>query len=116
VDVALSSGSAARINNYTTQTVTFPANSGTAQNVTITVTDNGSCDGTAVLNFGLAEFDRWPRNTVRWSLTATRTLTVTDNDATTGVVIARQAFDGLGTDTWSITSLELHSSALQLVV
>jgi hypothetical protein len=32
VDVVLTSGSAARINNYTTQTVTFPANSGTAQN------------------------------------------------------------------------------------
>jgi hypothetical protein len=102
-DVVLSSGSAARINNYTTQTVTFPANSGTAQNLTITVTDNGSCDGSEELNFSLQNITGG-QGTPFAGPNATRTLTVTDNDATTGVVIARQAFDGLGTDTWSITS------------
>lgn len=103
VDVVLTSGSAARINNYTTQTVTFPANSGTAQNVTITVTDNGSCDGTAVLNFGLQNITGG-QGTPFAGPNGTRTLSVTDNDATTGAVIARQAFDGLITDTWSIAA------------
>lgn len=103
VDVVLTSGSAARINNYTTQTVTFPANSGTAQNVTITVTDNGSCDGTAVLNFGLENLTGG-QGTPFVGPNSTRTLTVTDNEATTGAVIARQAFDGLGSDTWAITA------------
>ncbi|MBK9416259.1 MAG: hypothetical protein IPN62_02970 [Flavobacteriales bacterium] len=109
-DVVLSSGSAARINNYTTQTVTFPANSGTAQNLTITVTDNGSCDGSEVLNFSLQNITGG-QGTPFAGPNATRTLTVTDNDATTGVVIARQAFDGLGTDTWSITSGSGNTSA-----
>ncbi len=110
VDVVLSSGSAARINNYTTQTVTFPANSGTAQNLTITVTDNGSCDGSEVLNFSLQNITGG-QGTPFAGPNATRTLTVTDNDATTGVVIARQAFDGLGTDTWSITAGSGNTSA-----
>ncbi|MCC6840229.1 MAG: lamin tail domain-containing protein [Flavobacteriales bacterium] len=51
VDVVLLSGNAARINNYTTQTVTFPAGSASDETVTITVTDNGDCDGNAPLSF-----------------------------------------------------------------
>ena len=44
VQLALTSGDAAAINNYTTQTVTFPAASVTSQNVTITITDNETCE------------------------------------------------------------------------
>jgi hypothetical protein len=53
VQVALISGSATRINNYTTQTLTFPANNGSPQNLTLSVTNNDLCDGTANLVFQL---------------------------------------------------------------
>jgi len=103
VDVVLTAGSAARINSYTTQTVTFPANSGTSQNVTLTVTDNGSCDGTASLTFELQNLTGG-QGTPFIGPNDTRTLDITDNDGTLDALIARQAFDGLGTDTWAITT------------
>ncbi len=79
-DLVLTSGSAARIGNYTTQQLVFPANSNASQSVTITVTDNGVSDGNAVLMFqlqnltgGLGTPTVTPPNTY--------TLTVLDNDA-----------------------------------
>ncbi|MBS1568643.1 MAG: hypothetical protein JST45_04295, partial [Bacteroidetes bacterium] len=53
VDVVLVSGDAARINNYTTQTVTFPGGSSADQTVTITVADNIDCDNDEVLTLEL---------------------------------------------------------------
>ena len=53
VDVAITAGSAARVNNYTTQTVTFPANSGANESVTITVTDDAVYDGGGAVTFTL---------------------------------------------------------------
>ncbi|MDX9751517.1 MAG: lamin tail domain-containing protein, partial [Flavobacteriales bacterium] len=53
VDVVLASGDAARIGNYTTQTVTWPANDATDKTLTITITDNAACDGDAELGFQL---------------------------------------------------------------
>jgi len=52
-DVVLTSGSAARVNGYTTQTITFPAGSSSTQTVVLTITDNNVCDGTANLTFSL---------------------------------------------------------------
>jgi len=103
VDLVLTSGSATRINNYTTQTVTFPANDGSTQNVTLTVTDNSSCDGTANLGFELQNV-AGGQGTPFIGPNSARTLNITDNEGVVGEVIARQAFDGLGTDTWAITA------------
>ncbi len=102
VDVALVSGNGARINGFTSQTVTFPANSGAAQTVTLTVTDNASCDGQEVLTFGLENLSGG-QGTPFVGPNSSRTLTINDNDGTSGHVIARQAFDQLVTDTWPIT-------------
>lgn len=77
VDVVLTSGSATRINNYTTQTVTFPANSGAAQTVTLTVTNNSLCDGDATLTFALQNLTGGQGTP---TVGANRTLTITDND------------------------------------
>ena len=44
VQLVLTSGTASAINNYTTQTITFPAASVTSQNVTITITNNSTCE------------------------------------------------------------------------
>ncbi|HRH38198.1 MAG TPA: lamin tail domain-containing protein, partial [Flavobacteriales bacterium] len=50
VDVALLSGNAARINGFSSQSISFPAGSSTPINVTITVSDNGDCsDGDELL-------------------------------------------------------------------
>ncbi|MCC6938694.1 MAG: PKD domain-containing protein [Flavobacteriales bacterium] len=100
VDVVLVSGSGARINGFTSQTISFPTGTSTPINVTLTVTDDAECNGNEVLTFAL-------QNLTGGSGTPTaganRTLTVTDNEAVIGEVIARQAFDGLGSDTWPIT-------------
>lgn len=53
VDVVLLSGDATRINNYTTQTVTFPAGSSALQNLPITISSNTICDGNEQLVFQL---------------------------------------------------------------
>jgi hypothetical protein len=53
VSLALTSGSAARVNNYTTQTITFPGGSLLDQTQVITITDNGDCDGDASIGFAL---------------------------------------------------------------
>ncbi|MBS1939337.1 MAG: lamin tail domain-containing protein, partial [Bacteroidetes bacterium] len=53
VDVVLVSGDAARINNYTTQTVNFPGGSSADQTVTITVTNNSTCGDDGQLTFEL---------------------------------------------------------------
>ncbi len=53
VQVALTGGTAADINNYATQTVTFPAGSATAQKVLITVTDDNVSESNETLTFTL---------------------------------------------------------------
>jgi hypothetical protein len=53
VQVALTAGDAARIGNYTTQTVTFPAGSNAPQILAITITDNNLCDDLGILDFTL---------------------------------------------------------------
>ena len=53
VDVVLTSGDATRINNYTTQTITFPAGSSAIQFLPITITDNAFCDGNEQFVFEL---------------------------------------------------------------
>lgn len=79
VDVALVTGNGARINGFTSQTVTFPANSGAAQTVTLTVTDNASCDGQAVLTFGLENLTGG-QGTPFVGPNSSRTLTINDNE------------------------------------
>src|SRR5690606_4912347 len=44
VDVVLLSGDGTRIDNFTAETVTWPANDATSKTVTITLTDNALCD------------------------------------------------------------------------
>lgn len=78
-DVALISGNAAELGNYTTQTVSFTPTGATTQNVSVSITDNAVVDGdrtyifqltnlSAGLTLGANEFD---------------TLVIIDNDAPT---------------------------------
>ena len=79
VDVVLTAGSAARVNNYTTQTVTFPANDGTPQNVTITVTDDGVYDGGGVVTFTLQNVGGG-QGTPAIGAPSSHALTITENE------------------------------------
>ncbi|MCA0447187.1 MAG: T9SS type A sorting domain-containing protein [Bacteroidetes bacterium] len=80
VDVALTSGtgSAADINTYTTQTVTFPAGSSTSETVTLTVTDDAVMEGNETLGFTLQNVTGGSSATL--GAQTTHTLTITDDD------------------------------------
>jgi len=80
VEVALTSGtgSAADINSYTTQTVTFPAGSSTSETVTLTVTDDAVMEGNETLGFTLQNVTGGSSATL--GAQTTHTLTITDND------------------------------------
>ena len=53
VDVALFIGNAEDINNYSMQTVTFPANDGSDQSITLTITDDAIIEVNQSLRFEL---------------------------------------------------------------
>jgi len=101
VDVALTSGDATRIGNYTTQTLSWPANNTANQNLSITLSDNGACDGDATEVFLLQN----PTGGTVASVGAPsgHTLTV-DDDETDLITITQQAFDSGVNDTWNITA------------
>lgn len=52
--VTLTSGSSARLGGFTSQTVTFPANSSTNRTITIPITNNSNCDDLANLVFTIS--------------------------------------------------------------
>lgn len=78
LDVALTSGDAADLNNYTTQPVTFPAASSTEQFVTITITDDSEIEGEQVFTFELQNVTGG--NNAEAGANSTFTVTMSDND------------------------------------
>lgn len=100
VDVALTSGDATRIDNYTTQTLTFPGGSLANQSLTITVTDNGACDGDEAEIFTLQNIGGGITPSI--GTPSVHTLTITDDETSSDTFA--QYFDGGVGDNWSITS------------
>ena len=78
-DLQLNSGDPADINGYTTQTISFPSSGGTAQTVTITLTDDALIEGTESLIFELVN----PSAGLTLGAQVLDTLVITDNDAVT---------------------------------
>ncbi|MBL0034695.1 MAG: PKD domain-containing protein [Flavobacteriales bacterium] len=101
VDVALTSGPAARINSYTTQTLSFPGGSVANQSQTITVTDNGACDGDATLVFTLQNITGG-LGTPSIGTPSVHTLTVIDNETSPASFL--QNFDSGGSGGWEVTT------------
>jgi len=99
VDVALSSGDAARIDNYTTQTLVFPGGSIANQNLTINITDNGACDGDVVETFMLQNVT----GGITPGIGSPDTHIMTIDDDETAPVSHAQNFDGGPGDDWPIT-------------
>jgi hypothetical protein len=79
VQVALLSGNGARVDNFATQTVTFPANSSADQTVTLTITDDILCNGNETLTFQLQNVTGG-QGTPFIGTPGQRTVTVTDNE------------------------------------
>ena len=101
VDVALLSGDATRIGSYTTQTLNWPANNTANQNLSVTLTDNGACDGDEVLVFELQ--NATGGNMANVGAPSQHTFTLGD-DETDLLNITQQYFDGGVNDTWTITA------------
>ncbi|MBB4806073.1 hypothetical protein HNP38_001345 [Chryseobacterium defluvii] len=97
VDVYISggTGSTADINNYTTQTVTFPAGSSANQTVTITVTDDSTIESDETIIFGLQNVTGGNNNSADISGNTSHTLTITNNDVITPIALG----------TWDTTGL-----------
>lgn len=76
VQAVLKSGNAADINNYTTQTINFPANTATAS-FPVGITNNAIVDGNKTFVFAL----RHPSGSLLVGTDSLFTLTVTDDDA-----------------------------------
>ena len=87
VQVALTggTGAAADINNYTTQTLTFPAGSSANQNAAITITDDALAEGTETLIFKLRNVSGGTSAAI--GADSAFTLTLADNDDVTAPVI-----------------------------
>ncbi|MBL7980741.1 MAG: lamin tail domain-containing protein [Flavobacteriales bacterium] len=79
VEVALTSGDAARVNNYTTQTVTWAANDGANKTVTLTISDDALCTGNAALVFTLQNISGG-QGTPSIGTPSTRNVAITDNE------------------------------------
>ncbi|MFH1852942.1 MAG: endonuclease [Candidatus Neomarinimicrobiota bacterium] len=73
------SGSAADINNYTTQTVTFPANSSADQTISLTLTDDAVFEGSETITFALQNVSGG--NSAASGYPGEFTLTISENDA-----------------------------------
>ena len=80
MDVALTTGDAADVNGYTTQTVTFPAGSSANESVTITITDDLLCEGPETVTF-TAQNIAGGQGTAFIGAQATTVLSIADNDA-----------------------------------
>lgn len=100
VDVVLVSGDDARIDNYTTQTVTWLANDAADKTVTITITDNGLCDGDEQLTFELQNVDGGDDAEIGDD--DTHVLTVTDDES--GTIDAPEATEATDVTTESFVA------------
>lgn len=100
VDVALTTGDAADINNYTTQTVTFPAGSSANQTVTITLTDDLIDEADENLTFTLQNISGG--NNAQIGAQNTFDLTIEDNDLPSASIPYIEDFSDCGTQQWSV--------------
>ncbi|MDD2424177.1 MAG: endonuclease, partial [Candidatus Cloacimonetes bacterium] len=111
--IALSEGSSADVNNYTTQSITFPANSGVSQAITVGITDDDLLEGTETLVFSLINVSGG--NSAAAGNYSSFNLTIIDNDIPVPVATEATAPSMSGfTANWNaisgITDFELDLS------
>lgn len=100
--VSLAGGNA-RVNGFTSQVVTWAAGDNANKTITLNITDNSTCDGSANLTFNIGSVSGGTSASV--GATGSFALTINDNDLTTGTQYG-QGFESSGgvNDNWSITS------------
>lgn len=92
VDLALSSGDATDIDNYTTQTLSFAPGGALTQDVTVTITDDMMVEGDETFTFELVN----PSAGLNLASDSITTLTLTDNDVATSSIAAVTTIDAGG--------------------
>lgn len=92
VDVDLTTGDAADLDNYTTQTVSFTPTGTSTQTLTINITDDALVEGTETLVFTLSN----PSAGLTLGTNTTATLTLTDNDAPSYTIADLTTVDATG--------------------
>lgn len=106
VDVALTSGDAADIGNYTAQTVTFPAGSAADETVTLTITDNMMDEVDKNLTFTLQNVNGG--NNAQIGTQNTFDLTILDDDLPpfpSEIIPYTEDFSDCATQEWSVFTL-----------
>lgn len=104
-------GTAADVNNYTTQTLTFPAGSSAVQSAVLTITDDALEEGTETLIFTLRNASGG--TSAKVGSDSVFTLSITDNDdATAPVITSGPSVTGIGSTSATVvwTTNELSNS------
>ncbi len=109
VDVVITAGSAARVNNYTTQTLIFPANDGSTQSQSITITDDGVYDGGGQVTFTLQNVTGGQGIPAIGS-PSSHVLTITENEPPS-LVINEVDYDNPGADVAEFVELKNTGAA-----
>ncbi|MFT5911968.1 MAG: hypothetical protein ACI9XO_003500 [Paraglaciecola sp.] len=100
-EIALITGNPTKIGDYSTQTITFPANSTTDECLTLTITDNNYCQGNQSVTFEIQNVAGGTAAMV--GTNATSDLTIVDNELEM-IDLAAQGFEGTTADDWVVTS------------
>ena len=106
VDVALTSGDAADIGNYTTQTLTFPAGSAADETVTLSITDNMMDEADKNLTFTLQNISGG--NNAQIGTQNTFDLTIVDDDLPpfpSETIPYTEDFSDCATQEWSVFTI-----------
>jgi hypothetical protein len=108
VQLVLTSGTASAINNYTTQTITFPAASVSSQNVTITITDNETCEIESAFTFAL---QNQAGGYAALLGTTTSTALVISDDEYYGMTLMSENFESGNANGWNATPASSFSAS-----
>ncbi len=101
--ITLTSGSAADVGNYSTRTLTFPANSSANQTTSVSITNDSLLEGTETLVFSLANVSGGSSAVI--GTNGSFTLEIVDNDIPTPVATAATSISYTGfTANWNAAS------------
>lgn len=101
--IAISSGSASDVGNFTTRSITFPANSSANQSISVTITNDSILEGTEAVIFSLINVSGG--NSAAVGNYSSFNLEIEDNDIPTPVATAATATSYTGfTANWNAAS------------
>ncbi len=99
-EIALTMGDSTQIGDYTTQTITFPANSMDNECLTVTIADNNYCQDKQNFTFTIQNIQGGIAATT--GTNTTMNLTVEDDELEM-IDFVTQGFEGTAEDNWAVT-------------